>query len=875
MRKAMTSALLGLCSLPTLAGMCETTWNGDKIANALAGHSLSQTIPLKRDQEMIPITYGQLKVFYDAKQAISRRAGLTPSFIICSDTGPNAFAMPTPTGDVIGVTVGMIRMANGDPDMAAMVVGHEVAHHVRHHVSEGQANDALLGLLGTFAGIALEYGIQKRTGGTVIGVGMDIGRIGATLTARKFGRDQEREADDLGLNYLVELGYDPAGAVRLARKFQQAGMSGGGYFFDSHPGWDEREGRLRTAIDASPKARELIAQYSETPRTQKGFGGEAHALAALNPDAELSEAQRAFQEGMRLWRSNRPASAYKHLKVAAEAGYATAQLTLSAMYDKADGVEGNPAEAFAWAKKAADQGEVGGEFAVANMYRYGRGVAADPHQAFAYGTKAAAHGTPLTQCFLGQLYASGTGTEKAPERAFEIFKSGAKSGDPMCLTALANAYADGTGVSADQNEALRLLRQAEDKRYAPAVTTLGMWQFRGEHGIKKDTAAAVETFRKAADLGDGMAYFMLGVAYENGIGAPVDKERALNAYKMAYIKRVPDARKSLERLSRAQTVSASPTSNAVAAAELCESVAAVADNPAKNIRLTYFGFIDVERALAPCTKANLEAPSDKKIQAQLARILMQLDRFKEGVELAKSAQSEQPAAKSLLAFAYRHGIEVERDTTKAQTLLEDCAVAGDGDCMTDLSGWIATGAQPKSSGQNPLHLLQRAADLGNLDALNELAMANFEGKLGLPKNEAEGIRLLRKAADSDYPVSLFLTGASIARQNKRLTPDAQQYLTRATAALERYAAMGSARARFYLGLIYNFGMGTPKDPAKALALWTAAAKQHMSSAALSAGVLLLEGKGVPKDSQAGRRLIEQAAEEGNTGAKKKLAELSN
>jgi hypothetical protein len=138
------------------------------------------------------------------------------------------------------------RFTNGDDDMAAAVIAHEVSHHTLGHRERGQSSqfalDLVTGILGVLADAAIQsrYNIQNST------IGRDIASVGSNLISSKFSRDYEREADENGFKYMVAAGYNPEGGLRLANSFIQKGFSSSsGWFNDTHPGWDERAERFK------------------------------------------------------------------------------------------------------------------------------------------------------------------------------------------------------------------------------------------------------------------------------------------------------------------------------------------------------------------------------------------------------------------------------------------------------------------------------------------------------------------------------------------------------------------------------------------------------------------------------------------------------
>ena len=123
MRKIICLTFLAL-PFAAMAGVCETAWDGDKIISSLSGRSSELRIPLKnQNQATNEITLGQLQVFHEAKDRISRVVGISPKFVVCGDSEPNAFAISGPSGEVVAVSIGMLNIANGDRDMAAAGIG--------------------------------------------------------------------------------------------------------------------------------------------------------------------------------------------------------------------------------------------------------------------------------------------------------------------------------------------------------------------------------------------------------------------------------------------------------------------------------------------------------------------------------------------------------------------------------------------------------------------------------------------------------------------------------------------------------------------------------------------------------------------------------
>ncbi|MEO0335727.1 MAG: M48 family metallopeptidase [Pseudomonadota bacterium] len=126
------------------------------------------------------------------------------------DDSPNAFALP---GNKMGVHTGMTRLA-GDTSELAAVIGHEIAHVKASHGNERVSQNMVVQGGVAVAGVAFGQSQQMNQ---LIMAGLGIGVL------MPFSRAHEKEADLLGLEYLVRAGYDPNGSVRLWRKMAKLG----------------------------------------------------------------------------------------------------------------------------------------------------------------------------------------------------------------------------------------------------------------------------------------------------------------------------------------------------------------------------------------------------------------------------------------------------------------------------------------------------------------------------------------------------------------------------------------------------------------------------------------------------------------------------
>jgi len=163
------------------------------------------------------------------------REDLPWEFKVVDSKQINAFALP---GGKVYITRGLLMKLENEAQLAS-ILGHEAGHVAHRHSVEQLERAQILQGAAALAGIV--------AGSGAVG---DITQMVSGLAMMKYSRDQEKEADLTGLDYMTRRGYDPRAMVRSMEIIKQA--SGGKSppeFLSTHPNPGNREEYLQETIE--------------------------------------------------------------------------------------------------------------------------------------------------------------------------------------------------------------------------------------------------------------------------------------------------------------------------------------------------------------------------------------------------------------------------------------------------------------------------------------------------------------------------------------------------------------------------------------------------------------------------------------------------
>jgi predicted Zn-dependent protease len=181
----------------------------------------------------------------------------------------NAFCMP---GGKIAFYSGILAQLQLSDDEVAAIMGHEMAHALREHARARMGKTAATRIGASLLSAVLGLG----------GTGDALLSMGGQLLTLKFSREDESEADIVGMELAARAGYDPKAGVTLWQKMLGANKGAPPQFLSTHPSGSTR------IQDIEAKLPKVVPLYAAAEKPPRQFGPPAKAPAASAPSAPSS-----------------------------------------------------------------------------------------------------------------------------------------------------------------------------------------------------------------------------------------------------------------------------------------------------------------------------------------------------------------------------------------------------------------------------------------------------------------------------------------------------------------------------------------------------------------------------------------------------------
>ena len=543
----------------------------------------------------------------------------------------------------------------------------------------------------------------------------------------------------------------------------------------------------------------------------------------------------------------------------AGAGQTWAQTYLGALYEAGQWATQDYALAAQWYRRAGAAGNPQAQTRLARLYRLGLGVPQDEKEAQRWA------GMWRVQACEAQAAAEpelGECDRLAADR-YDPDRVAQGMADPFCLQRVADravaactrALAQAPGVvrlRAQRARAFAHLGRFEEARKdalaaaakgsTASMILLGVMSQRGL-GLAKDEARALDWYRKAAELGNQRAVYLVLFSAETGIGVARDS---------------PEAQALLEQMRNRLDVTASSTPSLQARAE----------------------------------------QGDPRAEHGLAARFEQEKNYEQAIKWYERAAAHGSEVSALnLAQMYEKGIGVKQDSAEAKKRYRALVEKGDGEARYRLAAL----AERDANYAQAIDLYQRAVERDDYRAMLSLGEMSEQGR-GVKPDVRRAAALYERAADHspwarfklgalyldnqelrDYAKAQFwleksaADGKAGARNNLGYMAEhglagKRDYQKAAQAYFDAHSA-GSLEARGNLENLYEQGLGAPADDTEALGWWRRGAEAGITAARYRLGMAYAQGKGVRRDETEALKWLDQAARAGHARAREEAGNL--
>ena len=603
------------------------------------------------------------------------------------------------------------------------------------------------------------------------------------------------------------------------------------------------EGLMRIAVE------QMNAQDYDDPQNSELYQ-KALRFETSGKEAGMTESlSKAFLDrGINLYNIEKYESAIAPLLLAAQMGESEAATHLGDLYFYGHGVDTDYEQSYYWFAKAAQSNNAYAQYSIAFMYIKGQFVEKDDTQVIKWMKLAAENGYTEAQKNMGEYYYYGSfGCRRDMKEAIKWYEMGAKSNEPTCVFTLGLIYEEGDGVQKNILKAADWYQKGAQAGIPSCLYNLGKLIINKE--ISGEEEKGFNLIQQAAESGYSFAQNYMGRAYRFGWYVNANPVRATNWFTKAAEQNMPDA--------------------------MCN----LGDMYSYEDGLT----VDYEKAFYWYEKA---------AETKHSRALTELgdmyyagkgvrQDYQKAMEYYQKACDEgYPYAFYSLGFMYWKGQGMLPDKEKAQEYLSQAAAMGNESAFQLLNRMDHESEEEKDidpfarqayleaqqaladkETEKYINLLSQSANLGYVQALNDLGDLYFNGELA-PKHMGKAYEYFLKASQNGSGYGSYSCGFILMKGSSDIPRDIEKGLSMFRLAVDQnYKAATRDLARYY------YSLETEEDNRKALDYYLQYIEYNPkdTDTLLHIGLIYESGLGVPLNIDLARRYYERAAEQDETG----------
>lgn len=231
MRRILAAALLSVT-----VGGCSVSTQQEVELGTQYMQQINAQLPIVKDPEV----NRYINVLGDSIAQLTSRGDLPWQFFVVNSDEVNAFAVP---GGYIYVNRGLIERARNLSELAG-VLGHEIGHVVKRHTVKQMQQQQ-----GASVGVTLGCVLLDVCSSDIAQAGIN---LGASALFAKFSRDDEQQADEVGIDNVVRAGISPKGIPEMFQILLDERQSNPGaveLWFGTHPTEESRIADTQRIID--------------------------------------------------------------------------------------------------------------------------------------------------------------------------------------------------------------------------------------------------------------------------------------------------------------------------------------------------------------------------------------------------------------------------------------------------------------------------------------------------------------------------------------------------------------------------------------------------------------------------------------------------
>ncbi len=235
----VAALFLSTCATNPATGRREFSIVSDKTANAMGAKAYPQIRQEWGGDYRDPEMQAYVSSIGKSLAEVSHSPELPFKFRVTNSSQLNAVTLP---GGRIFITRGLMAELENEAQLAA-VIGHEIGHATARHGRSAMSRNIAIQAVATVASAVVDIESKTQASRLLGQTALQAGLIGAQIANFKWSRDQEYQADELGVIYMMKAGYDPDGAIQVQQLLASKEKKKPGYFqalFRSHPVSEER-----------------------------------------------------------------------------------------------------------------------------------------------------------------------------------------------------------------------------------------------------------------------------------------------------------------------------------------------------------------------------------------------------------------------------------------------------------------------------------------------------------------------------------------------------------------------------------------------------------------------------------------------------------